>query len=80
MRNHLAVRDVLRARPDLCEEYAAVKATLAAEPGMDIDTYTAGKSAVLQEVLAAADLTAAERREILLLNDPLGLSSPADGG
>jgi len=39
---------------------------------MDIDTYTAGKSAVLQEVLAESDLTAPERRLIRQLNDPMG--------
>lgn len=70
VRNHLAVRDVLRARDDLRDEYAAVKLALAAEPDMDIDTYIAGKSAVLQKVLGESDLTEAELREILRLNDP----------
>lgn len=70
VRNHLAVRDVLRARPDLRDEYAAVKQALAADPAMDIDTYVAGKSAVLQKVLAESDLTALEREQILRLNDP----------
>jgi GrpB-like predicted nucleotidyltransferase (UPF0157 family) len=55
VRNHLAVRDVLRARADLREAYAAAKLALAADPGMDIDTYIAGKSAVLQQVLEASD-------------------------
>ncbi|GAA1451806.1 GrpB family protein [Mycobacterium cookii] len=54
VRNHLAVRDVLRSRPDLREAYAAVKLALAADPDIDIDTYIAGKSAVLQQVLAAS--------------------------
>jgi GrpB-like predicted nucleotidyltransferase (UPF0157 family) len=54
VRNHLAVRDVLRARDDLREAYAAVKRALAADPVMDIDTYLAGKSAVLQQVLEAS--------------------------
>ena len=70
VRNHLAVRDVLRRRADLREEYAAVKLALAADPDMDIDTYIARKSGVLQKVLAMADLTEEERREILRLNDP----------
>lgn len=70
VRNHLAVRDVLRARPDLRDEYAAVKLALADDPEMDIDTYIAGKSAVLQKVLAVSDLTDDERRQILRLNDP----------
>ncbi|WP_019144684.1 GrpB family protein [Aeromicrobium massiliense] len=68
VRNHLAVRDVLRARADLRAEYAAVKLALAATPGISIDRYVAGKSAVLQKVLRQSDLTADECREILCLN------------
>jgi GrpB-like predicted nucleotidyltransferase (UPF0157 family) len=70
VRNHLAVRDVLRARPDLRDEYAAVKLNLAADPRMDIATYIARKSAVLQRVLAESDLAAEERLQIQRLNDP----------
>ena len=78
VRNHFAVRRILRSRDDLRDEYAAVKLALAAEPDMDpstslghrIDTYIARKSDVLQKVLAASDLTDAERRQILSLNDP----------
>ena len=56
VRNHLAVRDVLRSRADLREAYAAAKLALVADPDpdMDIDTYIAGKSAVLQQVLEAS--------------------------
>ncbi|QSR31157.1 hypothetical protein CFI00_11730 [Nocardioides sp. S5] len=54
VRNHLAVRDVLRSRADLREAYAAAKLALAEDPDMDIDTYIAGKSAVLQQVLEAS--------------------------
>ena len=54
LRNHLAVRDVLRQRDDLRDAYADVKRALAADPGMDIETYLAGKSAVLQQVLEAS--------------------------
>jgi GrpB-like predicted nucleotidyltransferase (UPF0157 family) len=52
VRNHLAVRDVLRRDALLRDEYAAAKERLASLPGMDIDTYVAGKSAVLQKILA----------------------------
>jgi GrpB-like predicted nucleotidyltransferase (UPF0157 family) len=70
VRNHLAVRDVLRRRTDLREAYASVKCALAADPGMDIDTYIAGKSAVLQEVLeASGELSDEELAEIRRLND-----------
>ncbi|MGB3762287.1 MAG: GrpB family protein [Ornithinimicrobium sp.] len=70
VRNHLAVRDVLRGRADLRDEYGAVKMALAAEPDMDIETYVARKSTVLQKVLAVSELTAGERLQILRLNDP----------
>lgn len=70
VRNHLAVRDVLRQRSDLRDEYAAVKQQLADHPDMDIVTYTARKSEVLQKVLAESDLTPEELRAIHLLNDP----------
>ena len=70
VRNHLAVRDVLRRRADLREAYDSVKRALAADPGMDIDTYIAGKSAVLQEVLeASGELSAEELAAIRRLND-----------
>lgn len=69
VRNHLAVRDVLRSRDDLRDAYAAVKRALAADPGMDIDTYLAGKSAVLQQVLEASGrMTPEEMDAIRRLN------------
>ena len=68
VRNHLAVRDVLRRRPDLRDEYAAVKLDLASDPEMDIDTYIARKSRVIQKVLAASGMTEAERTQIAALN------------
>lgn len=72
VRNHLAVRDVLRRRDDLRDEYAAVKNALAADPDMDIGRYISGKSDVLQRVLAASSLvTDEERQEIHRLNRTL---------
>jgi GrpB-like predicted nucleotidyltransferase (UPF0157 family) len=73
VRNHLAVREVLRRRDDLRDEYAAVKNALAADPDMDISRYISGKSDVLQRVLAASSLvTDEERQEIHHLNRTLG--------
>lgn len=69
VRNHLAVREVLRCRADLRDEYAAVKLELAADPDMEIENYTVGKSAVLQKILAESDLTVGERLQILQLNN-----------
>ena len=68
LRNHLAVRDVLRRRADLRDRYAEVKRQLTSDPTIDMDAYIAGKSVVLQEVLALSDLTDAERAEILRVN------------
>lgn len=69
LRNHLAIRDILRSHPNLRDDYAAVKLALAADPAMDIDTYVAGKSAILQQVLAlAGDITPDERASILGVN------------
>jgi GrpB-like predicted nucleotidyltransferase (UPF0157 family) len=70
LRNHLAVREILRSRGDLRQEYAKVKLDLAAEPYMDVTTYIARKSAVLQKVLEGSDLTEDERRQILRQNRP----------
>jgi GrpB-like predicted nucleotidyltransferase (UPF0157 family) len=68
VRNHLAVRDTLRARADLRDRYGAAKLQLAAEPGMDINRYLAGKSSILQEILVLSDLTAQEKHIIFGLN------------
>lgn len=64
LRNHLAVREVLRTNDDLRERYGHQKLELAATEWESIDTYTEAKSALLQEVLASGDLTDAELREI----------------
>ncbi len=71
VRNHRAVRDVLRTRDDLRDAYSEVKLALAADPGMDIDTYLAGKSEVLQQVLeASGEFTPDELQALRRLNDP----------
>ncbi|RJU00844.1 GrpB family protein [Arthrobacter frigidicola] len=68
VRNHLAVRDTLRAHPDLRDRYGAVKLQLASEPGMNIHRYLAGKPEILREVLVLSNLTAEEKQAILELN------------
>lgn len=68
VRNHLAVRDILRRDSRLRDEYAAVKLVLAADPSMNMERYLAGKSDVLQRVLSRSDLSEAERAEILRAN------------
>jgi RimJ/RimL family protein N-acetyltransferase len=70
------VRDVLRRRDDLRDEYAAVKLSLAADPGMDMARYIAAKSEVVQKILLESDLTDEERLQILRLNDPARFLRP----
>lgn len=68
LRNHLAVRAVLRRRSDLRDRYGAVKVELSSDPDMDIVSYLAGKSRVLQDVLMLSDLSEDEKAMILRLN------------
>jgi GrpB-like predicted nucleotidyltransferase (UPF0157 family) len=63
LRNHLAVRDILRADSGLREQYSAVKRRVGATAA-DIDEYGRGKNAMVQRILAAAGLTDAERASI----------------
>lgn len=63
LRNHLAVRDTLRADPYLRDRYAAVKKKVGAAAA-DIDEYGREKNAIIQEILTAAGLTEAERASV----------------
>lgn len=63
LRNHLAVRDTLRADAHLREQYAAVKRRVGATAA-NIDEYGRGKNAMIQKILAAAGLTHRERAAI----------------
>jgi GrpB-like predicted nucleotidyltransferase (UPF0157 family) len=63
LRNHLAVRDALRADAGLRREYAAVKRRAGATAA-NIDEYGRAKNAMVQKILAAAGLTKAERASI----------------
>jgi GrpB-like predicted nucleotidyltransferase (UPF0157 family) len=63
LRNHLAVRDVLRRNAHLRDTYATVKRQVGATAA-DIDEYGREKNAMVQLILAAAELTRAERASI----------------
>lgn len=63
LRNHLAVRDILRADPVLREEYGRVKKHIGSTAA-DIDEYGAGKNATIQRILEAAGLTDQDRASI----------------
>jgi GrpB-like predicted nucleotidyltransferase (UPF0157 family) len=56
LRNHLAIRDTLRANTDLRERYAAVKRQLSTT-ATSIDAYNPGKNAIILQILAAAGLS-----------------------
>lgn len=56
LRNHLAVRDVLRRNAALRDEYARVKLEVGAW-ARDIVEYGQGKTPTVRKVLAATDLT-----------------------
>jgi len=51
---HLAFRDLMRSRPDLVEQYAALKRELAAKVGSDREGYTEAKTPFIQAALAQA--------------------------
>jgi GrpB-like predicted nucleotidyltransferase (UPF0157 family) len=51
LRNHLAVRDYLRAHPDVAREYGALKKRLAAQFRNDIDGYVDGKTGAILRIL-----------------------------
>jgi len=63
LRNHLAVRDTLRADPALRAAYAEVKVRVG-RTAADIDDYGAGKDGCVQRILAAAGLSEADRASI----------------
>ena len=46
---HLAFRDYLRAHPDVCAEYAALKRALAARYPYDIESYCDGKAGFVKK-------------------------------
>jgi GrpB-like predicted nucleotidyltransferase (UPF0157 family) len=69
LRNHLAVRDILRSDRILREEYATVKRRVGAAAA-DIDEYGRGKNAIVRQILAAAELTEAERASIAVNQVP----------
>ena len=67
LRNHLALRDVLRRDDALRDRYSAVKKAVADRTD-DIDVYVDGKTDVVLEILAAADFDADELAEFERIN------------
>lgn len=63
LRNHLGVRDILRASPELRDRYGTLKKRIAASAA-NIEGYGQGKNAMIQEILKTVGLTDAERESI----------------
>ena len=68
LRNHLAVRDHLRAFPASTRAYGALKRRLAREHQHDIDAYVAGKTDFVLAILRAADFAPEELEAIERIN------------
>jgi GrpB-like predicted nucleotidyltransferase (UPF0157 family) len=68
LRNHLAVRDVLRSDAPLREEYERLKLDLARRHADDMGAYVAAKTELLGSILARGGITDEERAEIAAAN------------
>ncbi|MDQ8024244.1 MAG: GrpB family protein [Moraxellaceae bacterium] len=76
--NHLAVRDALRADPVLAARYGSLKKRLAGECAGDIDTYVAGKTGLLLDILQQAGLSGPQLEAIAQANRGLPAIRPRD--
>jgi GrpB-like predicted nucleotidyltransferase (UPF0157 family) len=70
LRNHLALRDLLRANDELRDEYGAVKKQIGAAAA-NIDTYGRAKTPTVLRILAAAGLGQPELASIARNQVPL---------
>lgn len=68
LRNHLCLRDYLRAHPEAAAQYGALKKRLAACVDGDIDRYVAGKSDFIAHVLAQTGFSSSEVESIRTRN------------
>jgi GrpB-like predicted nucleotidyltransferase (UPF0157 family) len=68
LRNHLAVRDLLRRDARLRDDYSRLKLDHATRDYDDLEQYVVDKSPVLQRILEVAGLNADERAEIESMN------------
>jgi GrpB-like predicted nucleotidyltransferase (UPF0157 family) len=70
LRNHLAVRDHLRAHPEDARAYAQRKKELAQQHPWDMDAYTWGKTELLLGILGRQGFGAQELAAIREANRP----------
>jgi GrpB-like predicted nucleotidyltransferase (UPF0157 family) len=76
LRNHLAVRDTLRARPDLRDRYGALKKRVGLTAN-NIEEYGQTKTSLIQQILATAGVTAVEQASINALQTATRNDAPA---
>lgn len=70
LRNHLAVRDTLRADRELRTDYSNVKKRIGAAAS-DLYEYGAGKNEVIQRILASAGISDEDRSSIIANQVPV---------
>jgi GrpB-like predicted nucleotidyltransferase (UPF0157 family) len=75
LKNHLGLRNTLRANTQLRDRYGAVKKRVGATAGSP-EEYGQGKTAVIQEILAAAGLSDHERGVIAAAKVPSSAEVP----
>ena len=68
LRNHLALRDFLRANPQKAKEYGELKKRLIAENPFDIDLYIKNKTPFILEILKTLDFDESSLNEIRKAN------------
>ena len=68
LRNHLALRDYLRAHPDAARTYGQIKQQLARQYPDDMDAYIAGKTGIILDLLQRAGFSTEEIEQIAAAN------------
>ena len=68
LRNHLALRDFLRANPQKAKEYGELKKRLVAENPFDIDLYIKNKTPFVLTILKGLDFDENALKEIKKAN------------
>ena len=76
LRNHVAVRDYLRAHPDVAKQYGDLKKQLALRHPDDINAYVAGKTDLIIRILSAGGFGLDELEAIRHINSMGGSVKP----
>jgi GrpB-like predicted nucleotidyltransferase (UPF0157 family) len=76
LKNHLGLRDYLRANPDVAVAYGDLKASLASRFPDDIDSYIAGKTGFILNILQQIGLSDEELTELKRINEVTNLERP----